>query len=144
MNDRKDTTVDDETVERLLDAARTARQRAHAPYSGFLMGAAVLCDDGSIHPGALVESISLGLAMCPERVALFSAVANGAGRPIALALVSRRTAGEVTTPCGACLQVATEHAEDSMLIVCECLDGVRITHRLADLAPHLPRRARPQ
>ena len=63
----------------------------------------------TIVPGALVENVSLGLAMCAERAALFATVARGLA-PTAVALVSERTSGELTLPCGACLQVALELA----------------------------------
>ena len=89
----------------LIDAATRARGDAYAPYSGFTMGAAVRTDVGDIVRGALVENVSLGLAMCSERVALF-ATATAGRRPVRLALVSRRTDGALTYPCGACLQVA--------------------------------------
>jgi cytidine deaminase len=69
----------------------------------------VLTRSGDVVPGVIVENVSLGLAMCAERVALFSAVASGQ-RPHALALVAPRTSGEQTWPCGACLQVALELA----------------------------------
>ena len=64
-------------------------------------------DAGDVVSGVIVENASLGLAMCAERVALFSTVALGA-RPVALALVAPRTGEELTWPCGACLQVALE------------------------------------
>jgi cytidine deaminase len=88
----------------LIKAAAAARDHAYAPYSDFHMGAAVRCADGTIVPGALVENVSLGLAMCAERAALFATVARGLA-PTALALVSERTSGELTFPCGACLLV---------------------------------------
>ena len=106
----------------LVDAARAARDRSYAPYSDFHMGAAVRGDDGTIVPGALVENVSLGLAMCAERAALFGAVARGVG-PIALALVSKRTSGELTFPCGACLQVALELAGPDLTVIAADLDG---------------------
>jgi len=64
--------------EQLVEAARAARERAYAPYSKFRMGSAVATAEGSTLTGAVVENVSLGLAMCAERVALFSAVAAGA------------------------------------------------------------------
>ena len=91
----------------LVAAARGCRSNAHVPYSGFRAGAAVHADSGSVVPGVIVENVSLGLAMCAERVALFSTVALGA-RPLALALVAPRTGPALTWPCGACLQVALE------------------------------------
>ena len=95
--------MDDE----LLEAALAARDNAYAPYSGFRMGAAVRTADGHVVPGSIVENVSLGLAMCAERVALFATIAEGQ-RPVELAVASPRTSGELTFPCGACLQVALE------------------------------------
>jgi cytidine deaminase len=135
-----DASPPDDATDDLVASARAARERSYAPYSNFAMGAAVRTADAVVVPGALVESISLGLAMCAERVAIFSAVAAGAGPITALALVARRTAGEITTPCGACLQVLSEHADGDCLVICEAPDGERRADRLADLAPSLPRR----
>jgi cytidine deaminase len=67
-------------VEQALSLAREASARAYAPYSGFQMGAAVGTVSGALVPGTLVENVSLGLAMCAERIALFSAVARGPRR----------------------------------------------------------------
>ena len=123
----------------LIEAARTARERSYAPYSGFHMGAAVRGADGTVVPGALVENVSLGLAMCAERAALFATVARGLA-PVALALVASRTSGQLTTPCGACLQVALELAGPELTIVVADLDGANETIPLADLLPRPPHR----
>ncbi len=130
-----DATIDVE----LVDAARAARDRSYAPYSDFHMGAAVRADDGTIVPGALVENVSLGLAMCAERAALFGAVARGLG-PIAVALVSKRTSGELTFPCGACLQVALELAGPDLTVIAADLDGRAEARRLGDLLVRAPHR----
>lgn len=117
--------------------AKQARSRAYVPYSQFRMGAAVATDRGEVLVGCLVENVSLGLAMCAERVALFSAVAADAGRPEILALVAPRTDGRLTWPCGACLQVAMEFGGGDLLVVAS--DGVEVqSARLAELAPQLP------
>ncbi len=125
-------------AEDLVDLARIARERAYAPYSKFKMGAAARTSSGDLHPGALVENVSLGLAMCAERVAMFSAVAAGESSIDGLALVAPRTDGELTLPCGACLQVASELGGPDVEIVVADLDGTVETHRLGDLAPKLP------
>lgn len=130
----------EETDPRIITALRDAtqaQQGAYAPYSKFKMGAAVVTSDGSVVRGALVENVSLGLAMCAERVALFSTVANDSGTPEILALVSRPTDGKLTWPCGACLQVAMELGGADMLIVAS--DGKRTdSRRLHELAANLP------
>lgn len=127
-------------VDELLEAARHARDRAYAPYSGFRMGAAVATSSGAIVPGSLVENVSLGLAMCAERVALFACVALGE-RPVALAIVSPTTGGQLTRPCGACLQVALELGGRDLEIIASSPEGGDvIRHSLAELLPHGPRK----
>src|SRR6056297_327915 len=122
----------DERVTAALAQATDAKKAAYAPYSRFKMGAAVVTDSGAVIKGMLIENVSLGLAMCAERVALFTAVTSGAGRPKILALVSRRTAGNLTWPCGACLQVAMEFGGADLLVVAS--DGKESrSARLGDL-----------
>ncbi len=124
----------------LIEHAGRARDRAYAPYSGFTMGAAVQTATGAIIDGALIENVSLGLAMCAERVALFTAATAGE-RPVALALVSKATAGEVTWPCGACLQVALELGGPDLTIHVATPDGPASQATLRDLLPRGPRTA---
>ena len=129
-----------ETDTRIRDAlhdAKVARDNAYAPYSKFKMGAAVVTNTDRVIQGALVENVSLGLSMCAERTALFSSVAQQAGRPEILALVSPRTDGNLTWPCGACLQVALELCGEDLLIVASDGDHTE-TARLSELAPRLP------
>ena len=127
----------DPRVRDALHDASEARKSAYAPYSGFHMGAAVVTDRNTVVRGSLVENISLGLAMCAERAALFATVAQQAGRPEILALESRRTDGGLTWPCGACLQVALELGGQDLLIV--VTDGKEVhSARLHELAPRLP------
>jgi len=88
----------------LIQAAVTVRQNAHAPYSGFTVGAAVECVDGSIFSGANVENASYGLTVCAERTALASAISAGQREFRQLVIVSSNG----VTPCGACRQVIWE------------------------------------
>ena len=127
----------------LVADARTVRERSHVPYSGFRAGAAVLTDDGDTAVGVIVENVSLGLAMCAERVALFSTVAAGA-RPRALALVAPSTAGELTWPCGACLQVALELGGEELVVAAAGTDpsSEPVTSTVAELLPKGPSRRR--
>jgi homotetrameric cytidine deaminase len=128
-----------ESDDDLIDAATLARDRSYVPYSSFRMGAAVRCTDGTIVPGALVENVSLGLAMCAERVALFATVALGLV-PTTLAIVSERTSGQLTFPCGACLQVALELAGPELTVVAAEPGGESNRARLGDLVPRAPHR----
>lgn len=125
------------TTDDLFAAAMRARGAAYVPYSGFAMGAAVRTRSGALVGGALVENVSLGLAMCAERVALFSATTAGE-TPAELALVAARTAGELTWPCGACLQVALELGGAALSVRVQDLDGNHASARLGDLLPNGP------
>ena len=95
---------------RLLDAAERAQRNAHAPYSRYRVGAAVLTDGGKIYTGCNVENASYGLTLCAERVAVGAAVAAGARRVRAVAVVADGT--DLPYPCGACRQVLAELAPD--------------------------------
>lgn len=98
----------------LLNLARQARERAYAPYSRFLVGAALVTHDGRHFTGCNVENASYGLCNCAERTALFSAVAAGC-RPgdIAAIAVIGDTPGPIS-PCGACRQVMSELCDEAM------------------------------
>ena len=136
------TTTLDARISKAAEAATDARTRAYAPYSDFPMGAAVVAGDGTVVAGVLVENVSLGLAMCAERVALFSAVTAGI-KPEVLALCSRRTGHELTFPCGACLQVALEIAGQELVVVAVDPDGERAHHELGALLTKAPKRHTP-
>jgi cytidine deaminase len=98
----------------LIAAACDARRHAHAPYSEFSVGAALLTSTGQIISGANVENASFGLTLCAERVAIGAAVSAGHHRFAALAIVSPGGAA----PCGACRQVMAEFCADlSVLLV---------------------------
>ena len=90
----------------LASAAAAVRAHAYAPYSQFLVGAALLGEDGRIFTGCNVENASYGLCICAERNAVFSAVAQGVRSFRAIAIVS--SAAKPITPCGACRQVLAE------------------------------------
>lgn len=129
---------EDPRAEEALKDAKHALGRAYAPYSRFKMGAAVVTERNEVVPGALVENVSLGLAMCAERAALFGVVAQDLGKPEILALVAPTTAGGLTWPCGACLQVAMELGGPQLLVVVSDGRGQVDQARLESLASRLP------
>ncbi|GAC1494962.1 MAG: cytidine deaminase [Vulcanimicrobiaceae bacterium] len=98
----------------LLDAARLARKHAYGPYSAYDVGAALLCDDGTIVTACNVENASYGLSMCAERAAVFAAVAGGHRRVWALA--NAGPPRETTAPCGACRQVLAEFGTSTRVL----------------------------
>lgn len=119
-------------VQALIERALAARLNAHAPYSRFLVGAAVACSDGSVFCGCNVENLSFGLTMCAERVAVGAAVAAGHTDFTLLAVVA--DTDEVISPCGACRQVLAEFAP-SLPIISANLRGRQERFSLAELLP---------
>jgi cytidine deaminase len=103
-----------ESHAQLLEAARSARGRAYAPYSSFRVGAAVLADD-QIFAGCNVENASYGLTICAERVAVFAAIAAGHRQIEAVAVATEAPAP--TAPCGACRQVLHEFGPDMTVLI---------------------------
>jgi cytidine deaminase len=97
----------------LIRAARAARRRAHAPYSGFRVGAAALTSDGTIVTGCNVENASYGLSICAERAAIHRAVAEGHRRVVVVAVSAGR---QGAMPCGACRQVMLEFGVRDVII----------------------------
>lgn len=117
----------------LLRAAREALARAYAPYSRFPVGAAILCEDGSIVTGCNVENASYGLSMCAERVALFRAVAEGKRRFRMLAVMAHTE--EPVAPCGACRQVMAEFFQGTTPIILANMAGQTMRTTVTDLLP---------
>lgn len=93
-------------IQKLMDCAIKARENAYSPYSHFAVGAALLCEDGTIYEGCNIENASYGLTNCAERTAIFKAVSEGHTTFKALAVVAD-TEGPCA-PCGACRQVMGE------------------------------------
>ena len=118
--------------ESLQQAARNVRQRAHAPYSKFQVGAAVLTASGEVFAGCNVENASYGLTICAERVAVGSAVAAGHKEIVAVAVAT--SGGH--SPCGACRQVLSEFGPAMEVILIDVDDPAKTrTTTLAALLP---------
>jgi cytidine deaminase len=116
----------------LLKAALKARLNAFAPFSQFLVGAAIEDSEGRIHTGCNVENATYGLTLCAERVALFKAISEGSRnfRRVAVAADTN----ELTPPCGACRQILWEFCGDAELVLVN-LHGKTETYRLKELFP---------
>ena len=102
-------------IRRLAEAAKLASEKAYSPYSRFRVGAAVLTKDGQIYTGCNIENASYSLTICAERVALFSAIADGRNEITALALYAN--SAKPTPPCGACRQVIHELARGALIVI---------------------------
>lgn len=120
------------TRENLMATARKYRERAYAPYSNFLVGAALLMSDGEVIGGCNVENASYGMSICAERVAMTSAVAQGKREPLALAVAGAPNA--FCPPCGACRQYLSEFNPDLEVLLMR--DGALHVYTLNDLLPH--------
>ena len=118
--------------DRLVDAAREARERAIAPYSKFKVGAALLARDGRVFTGCNVENASYGLTVCAERVALLKALSEGVREFTRLAVVADTKSP--TPPCGPCRQLVWEYAGDIPVVMAN-LDAVTGEHQMRDLLP---------
>jgi len=121
------------TLDRLLAAARAARDRAHAPYSRFKVGAALLDEHGRIHAGCNVENAAYPQGQCAEATAIGQLVLAGGTRILAAVVVG--VAPQPVTPCGGCRQRLREFAADDCPIWVADLDAVRARYTLGQLLP---------
>ena len=124
------------TKEQLLSMAKDAMQYSYSPYSGYKVGAALLCKDGSVYTGCNIENAGYSSTNCAERTAFFKAVSEGKREFTAIAICGGKdgvTKGEFP-PCGVCRQVMREFCEDDFLIHLESEDGTQ-TYTLNELLP---------
>ncbi len=128
------------TPETLIAAARDAAKNAYAPYSKFLVGAAILLTDGRVVTGANVENASYGLSLCAETVAMAKVANQGDLASITEIAVIGGTGAAPVRPCGRCRQVLNEAAEIArrdIIVHCSSGDGTAIErHLLSALLPH--------
>jgi cytidine deaminase len=125
--------LDESILNALVDAARSARAQAYAPYSKFAVGAAVLDDTGRIHAGCNVENAAYPQGVCAEATALVHMVMAGGRSVRAVAVVG--DAPEPVTPCGGCRQKIREFAADDVPVLIADLHTVRARYTLGELLP---------
>lgn len=116
----------------LYKAALNARLGAYAPYSEFLVGAALLTDDDKVYTGCNIENASYSLCCCAERTAFFKAISEGKRNFTSIAIAGGKNNEEIVCyPCGACRQVMSEFCDADFKII---LYGKTLT--LAELMPY--------
>lgn len=124
--------------EELIGLAKEAMTHAYAPYSGFQVGAALLCADGAVYCGCNIENASYGVTNCAERTAFFKAVYDGHRDFTAIAVVGGKDGviSGLCPPCGVCRQVMREFCSDDFLIYLAGAGDTRQTLTLAQLLPY--------
>lgn len=125
-------------MEQLIRRAIEARKMAYAPYSGFLVGAALECGDGTVYTGCNIENAAYTPTNCAERTAFFKAVSEGQREFRRIAVVGGKE-GEMTAPapCGVCLQVMAEFCQaDTFEIVMARNEKDYICKKLDELLPN--------
>lgn len=126
--------MSDDESKLLVAAARAVRARAHAPYSRFQVGAALLDEQGRIHAGCNIENAAYPQGLCAEAAALAHLVAAGGRRVKAVVVVG--DGAEPCTPCGGCRQKLREFAGDEVPVIAADLHQVRASFTLGELLPH--------
>lgn len=119
--------------DKLIQLAREVAAKAHAPYSGFKVGAALCTKDGRVFKGCNVESSSFGATVCAERAALCMAVANGRKSFDSIAIYT--DTDDPTPPCGICRQFLMDFSPD-MRVICASKTGKVICMTLSELLPN--------
>ena len=125
------------TPEELIALAKEAMTRAYAPYSGFKVGAALLCKDGSVYQGCNIENAAFSPTVCAERTAIFKAVSEGKREFAAIAVCGGKD-GVITglfPPCGVCRQVMAEFCGADFPVYLSGVNGTWEKKTLAELLP---------
>lgn len=123
------------TYQKLIDAAKNVRVAAHAPYSDFFVGAAIVDENGEVHVGCNVENAAYPLGMCAEASAISSMVAAGGKRCMEVAIVA--SGPEAITPCGGCRQRLSEFMDASGVVYCCDEHGeLQIKTTIGELLPY--------
>ena len=122
--------------EQLVKMAKEAMEYSYSPYSGYRVGAALLCADGSIYTVCNIENAGYSSTNCAERTAFFKAVSEGKREFLAIAICGGKDGviGEAFPPCGVCRQVMREFCKDDFEIHLITKDGIE-TYTLEQLLP---------
>ncbi len=124
--------LSEETRRKLVEAAQEARNRAYAPYSNYLVGAALLTSNGEIISGCNIENAAFSPTICAERVAIFKAISEGRQNFDAIAVVTSNAGA----PCGVCRQVIQEFAPDILVIVADAEGNVKHEFPFQEILPY--------
>ena len=124
--------MSEESLKSLVNDAIEARLHSVAPFSGFLVGAAVRTESGKVYTGCNVESASYGLTVCAERVAIWKALSEGERNFTELAVVA--DTGMLTPPCGTCRQIIWEFCKNATMVLAN-LQGESETVEIRELLP---------
>lgn len=124
--------MSEESLESLIKVATEARLHSVAPFSGFLVGAAVRTADGKVYTGCNVESASYGLTVCAERVAIWKALSEGERNFAELAVVADTS--QLTPPCGTCRQIIWEFCKNATIVLAN-LEGAQEQVTIRELLP---------
>ena len=125
--------MSEESLQQLIEKAKSARLRSIAPFSNFLVGAALKTAEGKVYTGCNVESASYGLTVCAERVAIWKALSEGERQFTELAIVADTEA--LTPPCGTCRQIIWEFAKNATIV----LGNLRGETQVVSIKELLPR-----
>ena len=126
------------TPEKLIELAKAAMTHAYAPYSGYKVGAALLCADGTVYQGCNIENASYTPTICAERSAFFKAVFDGHRDFTAIAVCGGKD-GVITgafPPCGVCRQVMREFCDDDFMIYMAGVEDSYEAYPLKEMLPH--------
>lgn len=123
-------------IQPAIDAALKVRHHAWAPYSKFLVGAAIVTESGQIYTGVNVENSSFGGTVCAERIAVFHALTHGESR-FDFLIVASDLKGHAAYPCGMCRQILADFGSDISVFVVNSSNGqIEAQCTVADLLPH--------
>ncbi|MBQ8199192.1 MAG: cytidine deaminase [Lachnospiraceae bacterium] len=127
-----------EQIVTLIEQAKAAREFSYSPYSGYMVGAALLTAEGEIYTGCNIENAAYGPSNCAERTAIFKAVSEGKKEFSAIAIVGGKkgSAGDYAAPCGVCRQVMMEFCDPEKMQIIVAKSAEEYKHfTLAQLMP---------